>query len=55
MSDVVCLHHSGEGAPLPLGLERVCRFFAVAFGMKGIDPFDFDEASPGVFLPQPSP
>jgi hypothetical protein len=28
---ICCLHRAGGGAPVPLRLQRVCRFFAVPF------------------------
>jgi len=37
-SGVGCLCQSGGGAPVPLRLQRVCRFFAVPFG-QGRHPF----------------
>jgi len=54
-SGVRTLHWAGGGAPIPLRLQRVCRFFAVKFGKEGSRMFGFDEALPGVFVSQPLP
>jgi len=54
-SGVRTLRRAGGGAPVPVRPQRVCRFFAVPFGMEGSRTFGFDEALLGVFVSQPSP